>query len=390
MKYINTRWLGSSGGSEGRNGELDKELLKRLAFDMGVNTTDRSNNMRPTLVISYDDSVQEDYTLAFPVHEKHGVPGEINAISSFMLGTGSYLPDDGTQQPLTQNQALEMQEKGWEFCVHGRQHLTIGRYNLRLVSPQGSNRLYISPDYMHRWTHTFPQEITLGRNHAPNITEDNVLIGHGSDENGEYLETENPIKTDQYTFLRLSDNQIEDEIKGCIDELAEMGLYAKHHAAPYSASNWTARRIIRKYLLSARRGRGSTGSPIMIPGSDNVFPTYKLNCFVELTGHTEAELDAWLDEISSVNGMSIMMEHTWRPGFNPDGLDYIIAGALARGMDVTTRTEALKRYGNLLDLGDPFAGEEDNESDQPYFVVDRAGKVFENINDLSDLLDMPH
>ena len=390
MKHVNTRWVIGGGSSTGeRNPTLDKETLKRLALDMGANTSVRTNSMKPTLVISYDDSVQEDYTLAFPVHQTHNVPAEINAISDFMLGQGGYLPTTGTQIPLTQAQALEMQEAGWEFSAHGRGHLSLGRANIRLGGAAGTSKIYVDSATTHRWTHTFPYEIKLGVGDQlvlSNPTEINTIVSSGEDVDGTYLVTGTPLGAN-YNYIRLSDAQIEDEIKGCIDDLTGLGLHIKHHSAPYSASNWAARKIIKKYLLSARRGNPEA---VMVPGGDVAFPTYQLGVFIENTGSTHAELDAWLDGIASSNGLAILMEHTWRSGFSVSGLDYIITGAKARGIDITTRTEALKRFGNLLELGDPYAGEESTEADQPYYIVDRTGKVFENINDLSDVLDMPY
>lgn len=390
MRYVNTRWVNMiGGGTTERNPILDKAVLKRLAFDMASHTSVRANDMKPTLIISYDDSAQEDYTLAFPIHQSHNVPAEVNAISGFMLGQSGYLPDDGTKLPLTQEQALEMQAAGWEFTTHGRNHLMLGRQNLSAPSFIGGNKVYIPSDVAHRWTHTFPYSILISTHiHIQNpLSETNTVVSYGTDETGTYLLLSNPLQNNGYAFIRLSDEQIEDEIKGSIDDLTDMGLYVKHHSAAYNSSNWAARRIIRKYCLSSRRGDPRA---VMIPNSENVFPTYKLGCFVEYTSKNESFLDAWLDDISSQNGLAIMMEHTWRPGFSTSGLDYIITGAKATGIDITTRTEALKRFGNLLELGDPFAGEVTFENDQPYFVVDRNGNVFENISDLSDLLKMPY
>src|SRR5690606_39233377 len=126
------------------------------------------------------------------------------------------------------------------------------------------------------------------------VRELNTVVGQGADASGTYLQLQNPLQAGNYTFFRLSDAEIETEIKGCADELSAMGLHVKHHAAPYSASTWAARKIIRKYCLSARRGGPSV---TMVPGTSDVFPTYQLRCFVEKTSNSHTQLDAWLDQI---------------------------------------------------------------------------------------------
>lgn len=379
MSLLSTRWLRGVGGGVGT---IDKDMLKSIGINSQINASTRAEPMRPTLVISYDDSVQEDFTLAFPVHQQHNVPGEINAISGFMLGTASYLPDEGTKLPLTVAQTQEMQDFGFEITTHGKRHLPLGKANIRMGGTLGSSKIYTGTGVAHRWTHTIPYNIVVGVADQPSVSEMNRVIGSGTDDNGVYLTIEKPLSR-AYTFIRLSDDEIETEIRTSISELASMGLHAIHHTAPYSTSHYTARKIIKKYCASARRG----GNGIMVPGNSDIpFPTYQLHCYIEMSNKGNAAIDAMLDEIVSTNGFGIMMEHTWRRNFDPEGLSYMFQSAKAKGIDITTRSVALKRFGNLLEIGDPYSGEEKNETAQPFYVVDRTGMVFENINSVSDIL----
>jgi len=387
---INYRWFRGSSSSV-MDGDTTKDLLKKIAFNSHNHTSVRSQIPKSTMVISYDDSAQEDYTLAFPVHQQYGVPGEINCISDFMLGLGTY-SHGGTNLPLTIEQAIEMQEFGFEVTVQGKRHVSLGLERVYKDIVAGDNKLYMGT--AHRWTHALPLKILVTSKNNAN-QEEVYAIDKGVDpEDGrEYLITEQPFLYSYpfgYAGFRITDEEVETEIKGCMDALTDMGLHvSKHHTHPYSATNWATTRIIKKHCVSSRGG--ITG--IMVPGGVDVFPTYQFRSNVEPTAYSQASIDLYLDDLRDSNGLSFVLEHSWSGGFSIANLAYLIEGALARGIDITTRTKALERFGNLMDLGDPFTSDNfyDNPSkqNQPFFTVDRTGKTFTNIEDMADLIKMP-
>nr|WP_187441980.1 polysaccharide deacetylase family protein [Sutcliffiella horikoshii] len=352
--------------------EENHNFIRQTA--LANNVSNLSYKPKPMLVISYDDSPPEDYTKAFPIHEQYGVPAEV-CVNNWRLNTS---------EGLTTAQLIEMQDAGWEIISHGFNHLDFGVSFVVTSQDVGDTQLRV--DRISGFDYIYPFEGFLFHTDASSyagLREEIVTItGKTTDTEGnEVFVLSDPL---QYSYtnhacLRLSDNQLKIEVDDSIDELVGMGLEVKGFAYPHNSSCPYSRDYISKRLASARNG-----DALRYPSDDNFFiPKMRIPSIGELSLRPQTEIDSILDDIVANNLMGFTYEHTWQTAFTSSKLEYLISKAIEKGIKITTRTEAMKHFGNVYELGDPEGGTIYREGwflDQPYIVVNKFGKVIATDN----------
>src|SRR5690606_37776471 len=106
--------------------------------------------------------------------------------------------------------------------------------------------------------------------------------------------------------IRLSDRQLEIEIVQSQEELLEMGLEVTHFTYPFNASSPWSRRLVSRYYNSARSG----GYLNPDPTSEGFFlQTFRLGSTGEVVRLSEAQIDAYLDDLAGRRGIDFIFEH---------------------------------------------------------------------------------
>lgn len=356
---------------------IDKKLLRHLVIDQHKYSAFRNTKPKPMLVISYDDGPLQDYTVAFPIHKQYGVPGELSITSGAI--TGEYNPFTfGAVMSI--EQIREMRDWGFEIAGHGQSHMRLGSGSVASPASSGSTEIYPSVDPSTQ-QQNFPYKVYLW-NRNSGVEETVTITGLTADGKGYTLETplENGFPVN-YTFYSMHEETLDKEIKGCFDDLLEMGIPATHYSYPYNDSSFYSRRVIKKYFNSARQGFLSTlaTNNIILPNNSGTpINMYNITSHAQLAGKTTTYIDGLLDDLVATNGFAMTFEHTWAT-FYPERLEYIFQQCELKGVEVTTRSKALERFGNLFEIGDygsaiPYVGE------LPYYTIDTFGKEFTNMS----------
>jgi peptidoglycan/xylan/chitin deacetylase (PgdA/CDA1 family) len=85
----------------------------------------RSGRQLPlrSVVVTFDDGYADNYTHAFPILRKYGVPAAIFVVHDYIATTRRYPWDDGTEDhALSWDQIFEMQAEGITFGCHTLSH----------------------------------------------------------------------------------------------------------------------------------------------------------------------------------------------------------------------------------------------------------------------------
>lgn len=365
----------------GVGGGLDADTLSELVRGYGRHMPARNRlPIKPMLIMSYDDGPIEDYTKAFPVHQDLGVPAEV-CVNNFSLNTEGHL---------TTEHLLEMQESGWEVVSHGYNHLGLGIRSVSGLSEgsttlRSANTPALTPaPYELLVFHQDPSPYAGEREETVTVVSTEI-----DSEGYLILHLDRPL---QYSYtghgaIRLSDRQLEIEIVQSQEELLEMGLEVTHFTYPFNASAPWSRRLVSRYYNSARSGGYLNPDPT---SEDFFLQTFRLGSTGEVVRMSEAQIDAYLDDLAGRRGIDIIFEHTWGVYFSETKLRYLLEGALDRGIEVTTRSRMLERYGNLLEIGDVMGGPPAGEmwiKEQPYLVISKFGKVFSSGHSLPEIME---
>jgi peptidoglycan/xylan/chitin deacetylase (PgdA/CDA1 family) len=288
------------------------------------------------IIISYDDGVTEDYTVAYQVHLKHGVPAELCMPSS-------YVDQEGR---VTKSHLLEMQSSGWEIVSHTKHHISLGDESLTRNAGRGDVKLYVSNPKR------FKPGIRLSV--AGNgKTEDITVTGQGKDSYGGYLLLEREIGN-SYTgtlhsgisgklrrvlksksrgaIVAVSDNQALTEIETSRRELESMGLNVRHFTYPYNRYSPRTRELVSRHYDSARAG--SAGER-----SDRLFDRYALRSInFERNRLSDEELWEILERIKEQSIPCFLHAHTRSAEFSAERLEKIITVCMTLGICISTRS----------------------------------------------------
>lgn len=357
---------------------VDLGILKNLSVDNHRYSPHRNKKPKPMLVLSYDDGDTGVYTDAFPVHQRFDVPGELSLTSGFLTGeiTSEFF------QAATVDNLKEMEDWGFEVVGHGKKHLRLGFSSFKESYPEGTTEVDLAKGNDYFGTH-YP--IHLWLLNRTNDTESLLTVTGKNEVNGKLILAE-PLErftSGPGSYITLSDAALTEEVKGCYDELTAMGFNVAHYSYPGNETTWNTRRVVKKYFNSARCGTFEGSGLVMTYNSETPINSYRLYSYAQLCGTSHARIDGIIDELVSKNGFAISYEHTWA-SFSVATLEYILTQCALRGVEVTTRSRALERFGNLLEIGDyePTV----YLMDEPkHYIINPAGKIFTNATTLRDL-----
>jgi peptidoglycan/xylan/chitin deacetylase (PgdA/CDA1 family) len=303
----------------------------------------RPRSPAATVVISYDDGYEEEYTHAFPLHQKYEVPGEVCIPSCYV----------GMEGRLTASQLLEMQSAGWEIASHTRYHVTLGEEPLLRNASRGETKIFVGDNTRFR-PGTTEIRISFGR-----LGEEAIVTDLGSDARGAYLVLDREIENDYvakaegkwarlwrlatgqrgHSIVGLSADQAYAEIVTSKLELEAMGLEVRHFAYPYGRySDWTRDLVSRHYESARAGGRRKRGSATRTRTEQpDLFALPSVLC--DESALTDGQLDRVLDETLELGGLRFLHAHTRNRGTFSPRLERIITGCLGRGLVVSTRRE---------------------------------------------------
>jgi hypothetical protein len=154
------------------------------------------------------------------------------------------------------------------------------------------------------------------------------------DEETSTLTLESPLANSYTTAatIQLTDADAEEELKGCRDHLASLGVQGyEHFVYPFHHSNAKSRAWIEQWFESARAGE----RVLNYVGQD----VYNLNSFLD-TQLTSPDVDSWLQKAKDEDGVMIWYGHA---GESTTRLEYLVDKAIELGIPIITRAEAVAR-----------------------------------------------
>lgn len=296
------------------------------------------------LVIDSDDGNAGDYNYWLPVTLKTASKhsqwiGNPTVVINPAINTATI----GTPGKMTVEQLIELRDKyGWEMLSHGRHHVGLGAMELYEAATAGQTALTIRGAGQIRVEGGYTYEIYEGNTReiikfvSPEVKSSTYSI--------HTMNLETPLVNSYTTAARilLTDESAHDLLQGCIDDLASWGFDCKHHVYTYhtgSQHQFIEKSVgwIDNYFTSGR-GRillqANQKNDIQLP-----------NLISMSMGNTLTQIDTVLDETAATDGLFIFYGHGEGTSSVLNKLEYLIDGALSRGIRIVTRTEALKRWG---------------------------------------------
>lgn len=234
---------------------------------------------------------------------------------------------------------------GWEIISHGRYHTTLGRMPLRTAATAGDTVIHARDIHYAYWAKYFG-EVPNPYDHiiTDGVNEELIKIT-GSNPSGQTVTIENPLQHSyaiENTYISLTPESMVEELQGCLDDLREMGIDADGHVMAYHYGlafyyNPVAMSVI-EGIFANNRGRIST-----TPNDLDIVAIHELALNGGPGFHTmaEAEIDTYLDAVSAGNKVGILYGHGEGSAVALSRLEYILRGAIDRGVKIINRRELL-------------------------------------------------
>lgn len=288
----------------------------------------------PMLVIMYDDGAVEDYEVAFPVHQRHGVPGVVAANSSTL----------NTPHNLTVDQLKEMENAGWEVVNHGKYHAALDNRKVERKINRGDTKIHVHLPYRvkEQYEYLLYNQMT-GREEVVDVV--NIHVNHDNRKRG-YLEiesgTENayPVRG---TYLRLTPGAAREEIVTGKKELLDLGFNVTNYTYSYNAyEDWSKEMVSRYHNAS----RSNTGGKLLFNRINreplNRYALYSTN--FEIDKISDEQINFLLGQTARNGGLTILWAHTWSDNFTRERLNRIIRLAKEKNIQIVTLEEAINIF----------------------------------------------
>jgi hypothetical protein len=331
-----------------------------LLAPVGAGTTaaddgsDGESNGR--LVFIYDDSWREDWDQTFPVHQEEGVPACCAAVTEYVDTGWGLLPEH----------LHEMESEGWEIMSHTASHGVVGNLYLTAPAEPDDRRLSLNASFL---ADHDGEPIVVADDDG---TVESVIAGGGEDENGFYLELEEPIGESfaaEETFVRFTDERIREEVVGSKEELEEMGVDVDYFVSPFGRSEGLVEELVAEHYagFANREGDGLNGLTEVDP--------YDLGrTSIDGRSSTETEIEGFYDRVAAGNYLGIVVGHSQFDETTEERVRFAIQEAKERNLEIVTLREALSE----LDAGpDEMLGaeEDDEENDDSETGSDDGGRA---------------
>lgn len=294
------------------------------------------------LVIHSDDGKSGDFTHWLPLAKKKAQEhSQWYNVGTVVMNPAINTATIGTSGKMTVANVQELLKNKWEILSHGRHHVGIGAYPLILSATAGATRLDIQGAeqintgvYQYRLFEGSKEEVVTF------ATRSGDTYGNG------YVTTTKPLVNSYTTAARiqLTEDSAFALLQGCIDDAKAWGVDIKHHVYTYhGGGDWfpsqKSEDWVGQYFKS---GRGSAmGSPVSDPANINLKNIKSaLN-----TEKSNAAVDSYLNQVALNNGLMLYYGHGETDDVNLAKMEYLIDGALSRGIRIMTMTDALKHFG---------------------------------------------
>lgn len=286
----------------------------------------------PMMILSYDDGPREDDSIAFPIHRRFGVPGELNIVADLV----------GTRRFLTAEQIAKMERAGFEIISHTCSHKTLISVPLTRRAHRGDDKLYM------RKVRLTDTECRVWHEDRAEIIR---TLGKGRDRYGRYVALATPLRNNYPAgaLVRLTESVAEYEVAQSQRALRKLGFQADHFTYPFNEWDEECRRLVAAYYASARGG-----NHMAINRWQQLDP-YTL-CSKNFIYLSNQQITKLLDETVKRRALLIFYAHTWEDAFSARKLAFLLHEALRRDIRVVTRGQALESLAYRREQGEPHAG----------------------------------
>lgn len=303
----------------------------------------------PTLVMSYDDGLAQDYTVTFPVHEAKGVPGTFAIISS-MIDVPGYL---------SSAQIREMHAAGCEIAIHTQNHVGLDTYlglpyKLGLPANLGDTTLAF---YNPGGAASSPEQWFRRGKALVGIIEE------GTKKETFRMRADGTLATpllNSYTIaakISHGEETLLYELEYAKRALLAIGIEAKGICYPAGAHSERVRKLVHRYFDWGRALGYQNEPAITIPdkpivgvnlwdkrGEGDMMAIGTREFATDLAGMTDAQILQMMDYTVAEKGLLSLYSHS-TAYLSASRIEWIIDQALAKGIQIKTMSDAVKMFG---------------------------------------------
>ena len=291
-----------------------------------INREQENRPELPAVIIMYDDGNIQDYTEAFPVHQKYDVPGVVAVNPGYI----------GYKNKLDLGHLLIMKNHGWEVANHGYYHAAL-IYNSVTVEPEiEADHLYVNNPYLVEKKYNY-----ILFNSEKNIREKIKIKDFDYNESGQrYLKLTDSLKNNyplERTYIMPDKEAMNNEVVESKNVLENWGLNIDTFVYPYNGNIEPAVEIVKENYNIARGGR-RIGQPF--PDAfinEEPFTQYSLKGVgFENNILPEESMTTLLETIVDKKALLVMYAHTNQEHFSVERLERIIEKAKEMDIDIIT------------------------------------------------------
>lgn len=306
------------------------------------------NPKKPTynkgyLIIESDDNNIGDYTHWLPRVKYHNQKHS-QFINSKVVKLGFNINSKmlGKSGKVSQNNLIEMYESGLiEILAHNRHHVGIGRIILTQSANIGDTIIHVNTTgntgFQHNQAAGYMYKYKIY-----NETDEEIVTMTSYSSNTITLSKPLAKSFSQGSYFAISDESRTELVEGCISDLEELGFEVKNYTFTYHAGssynfNQDAIDYISNLFDSARGRYGNTNELDNIEWSN-------LNAMAIRTATKLSEIDVQLDLTANNNLLLIAFGHGESDDNVMKCLDYLIEGAMSRGIRIISRQQARELF----------------------------------------------
>lgn len=317
-------------------------MVKIINFSPGINKGRK--NMKPMMVLSYDDGKAEEYTLAYKVHQEKKAPAVFAPI----------VCDTDSEGSLSAQQLREMYNNGHEIAIHSYTHTSMEGFKGNFYHP--NTNVEAGAEQLDLNNAVWFSQRTSRLNTKGIIREGGVEETFtATDRSNDVLILEAPLQNSYTTAAEVTHHPhtLIAEADAAKQKLASYGINATGYIYPAGGHGKATRDIASRYF---RWGRGVwhngetnvfdplQGQDIFAMGSEE-FADYRGN---ELSNK---EIERMMDEAVERQCMVCFHSHSFYPELTEKKIAWMIDTARAKGIEIVTFSEALNYYGAPNDIG---------------------------------------
>ncbi len=165
-----------------------------------------------------------------------------------------------------------------------------------------------------------------------------------------------------------SSTALEENINKCKNQFSEWGFQCDEYAYPNGLIRYDYIPTIKNYFSCGYVvDRGINQPPVeqFLLRRNEIFPT---------NGSFDVEkAKALVDQLAEDGGWLVFMTHAWYSTFSADDLASLIDYIKGQNIEIVSTTEAIKRFGNIMEVG--VCNKPETDATNSYFAVGADGSV---------------